>query len=197
MIVNVLKYNYLEEKFDSLFLVDGKILYKGEIKFNNDTTSTIIEGNGIMIDYELNLIYHGEFLEGKKHGKGILYVQNSEEKKEGKLTRILEGEFVKGNFIKGNITDNGKLIIEDGEFGENLILQSGKLNLEDGELYDGSFLDNKRHGYGVYRYSDKFEYHGQWENGLKEGAGFLLNENRIHFVKGEWKGNKLMKIFNS
>ncbi len=42
---------------------------------------------------------------------------------------------------------------------------------DDGGIYDGEWLDKKKHGYGVYRYPSGSTYEGQWKNNVKDGLG--------------------------
>ena len=41
----------------------------------------------------------------------------------------------------------------------------GTLTWKTGKKYEGSFLDNKRHGYGVFTWEDGRSYEGNWQNG--------------------------------
>ena len=42
---------------------------------------------------------------------------------------------------------------------------------DDGGIYDGEWLDKKKHGYGVYKYPSGSTYEGQWQNNVKHGLG--------------------------
>ena len=37
--------------------------------------------------------------------------------------------------------------------------------------YDGSWVDNLKHGKGVFAYENGDKYSGDWKNGKKEGFG--------------------------
>ena len=41
--------------------------------------------------------------------------------------------------------------------------------------YIGEFRDNNRDGFGIHCYSDGSIYIGYWENGLKEGKSFFID----------------------
>jgi predicted permease len=42
---------------------------------------------------------------------------------------------------------------------------------DDGGIYDGEWLDKKKHGYGCYKYPSGATYEGQWKNNVKDGLG--------------------------
>lgn len=42
---------------------------------------------------------------------------------------------------------------------------------DDGGIYDGEWLDKKKHGYGCYKYPSGSTYEGQWKNNIKDGLG--------------------------
>ena len=42
---------------------------------------------------------------------------------------------------------------------------------DDGGIYDGEWLDKKKHGHGCYKYPSGSTYEGQWRNNVKEGLG--------------------------
>ena len=39
------------------------------------------------------------------------------------------------------------------------------------ELYKGSFVDDKREGFGKYCHPDGYEYEGEWKNNKRNGKG--------------------------
>jgi hypothetical protein len=47
----------------------------------------------------------------------------------------------------------------------------GMILFNNGDIYQGGFLNNKKHGYGEYIYSNGDIYQGNWQNDVKEGYG--------------------------
>lgn len=65
----------------------------------------------------------------------------------------------------------------------------GKFNYENG-YYDGFWLDNKKHGYGMYNWKDAGKYIGSWTNNKMEGYGVYIAENNDNII-GQYKNGEL------
>ena len=132
-----LKEEYKEEKnFDSKNEYINEII--NVLKANlNDLTKRI--GKYI---FKNGSYYIGEWSNGLKHGKGIIYNKNN--------TILYEGYFFKDKF-----EGNGKFTYKDGEYyiGEFLNgLRHGKgtIYYKDKSIkYDGNFIYSKAEGYGI------------------------------------------------
>lgn len=55
-----------------------------------------------------------------------------------------------------------------------------EVHYTNGDVYEGQWLDNKKHGQGIYTYSSGDMYSGKFRNGVKHGLGFYS------FAKGKW-----------
>ena len=99
--------------------MNGKLEYEGEYLFDNkwngkgyDEKGSLIyelkKGNGNVKEYELTLgilIYEGEYINSKRHGKGKEYHNN------GKIK--FEGEYLKGREWTGKgYNEDGVIIYE-------------------------------------------------------------------------------------
>ena len=126
--------------------------------------------NGLIkeYDYNGNLIFKGEYLNGKRNGKVKEYYSN------GKL--LFEGEYLNG--IKHS---NGKEYYSNGE-------------LE----FEGEFLNGEKNGKGKEyyfcnlhyngNYASKLKFEGEYLNGKRwNGKGYNINGN-IDFIINN--GNK-------
>ena len=59
-----------------------------------------------------------------------------------------------------------------------------------GKMYFGDFLNNKKHGLGIFFWGLQKKWVGYWKVGLREGLGIMINENNL-MEKGLWiEGNK-------
>jgi len=69
----------------------------------------------------------------------------------------------------------------------------GKYKYKNGDVYEGDFIESKRHGLGEYVYNDQSYYRGEWENDCKSGRGvYCKNEKDFN---GLWKDNNFISGF--
>ena len=55
-----------------------------------------------------------------------------------------------------------------GDFITNVPFGKGRRQYASGNLYEGMWVDGKRHGFGIFSWSNgNGEYTGQWENGVQ------------------------------
>jgi hypothetical protein len=54
-----------------------------------------------------------------------------------------------------------------------------------GQVYEGEYLDETRHGFGHFKYSDGSVYTGQWYCGLRQGFGTLTAKGGSSY-NGSW-----------
>ncbi|XP_048350155.1 radial spoke head 10 homolog B-like [Sphaerodactylus townsendi] len=114
---------------------DGSV-YDGQVK------SGIRHGFGTYTCGTHPISYSGQWFEGKRHGKGILYYN-----KEG--SSWYEGQFV--NNVKSGW---------------------GLRCYKSGNVYKGDWERDMRHGHGTMSWlTTDQEYTGQWVNGLQHGQG--------------------------
>lgn len=85
----------------------------------------------------------------------------------------------------GNFINLPHLEDEDCEDAIKIMHGYGELYLKNGNRYFGSFINNKRHGYGVYIGND-FRYYGMWFENEMEGEGVYLYDDGTYF-KGMFK----------
>ena len=149
---NMIIYN---KKLQKLFSVDfedyKKISEKYKISEKNNKGKEYLKNTNI-------LIFEGEYLKGRRNGKGKEYYCN------GKL--LFEGEYLKGKIWNGNgynINSNIEYEIKDGKGNIKEYDYNGKL------LFEGEYNNGERNGKGKELYYDltsKFE--GQYLNGQKK-----------------------------
>ena len=83
------------------------------------------------------------------------------------------------------------LILPDGKIYEGKFINGkrhgfGKLTYPDGLEYEGDFIDNRQEGYGTYIFPDGRRYVGQFNAGKRNGHGTLTSpDGRIY--TGQWK----------
>ena len=132
------------------------------------------------MEKESKIIYEGEYINGKRNGKGKEYFRN------GKLQ--FEGEFKNGKKWKGKGYDI------NGNFDYELIDGSGKMkeyNSNDILIEESEYLNNVKHGKGkVYdEVNGQLEFEGNYLNGRKNGFGKEYHDGLLIF-EGEYLNNK-------
>ena len=104
------------------------------------------------------LIFEGEYLNGKRNGKGIEYDSHT-----GKI--IFEGEFI------SNIKWSGKGYNEKNEIEYEIKDGTGKVKeyFNDKLIYEGEYLKGKRNGYGkAYNFYGELTFEGEYLNGERK-----------------------------
>ena len=134
---------------------DKGIIYMG--KFQNGK----LNGEGLKFNPESHNYYYGDFVDNKKHGKGILkteVMRYNGSFEDDAQTGECEIEFESGDHYEGGIK-NGKF---EGK---------GKCTWKKkNHSYEGEYKDGKFDGKGIYRNDDKDDkwyYEGQYKNGKK------------------------------
>ncbi|KAF1327879.1 Radial spoke protein 1, partial [Globisporangium splendens] len=136
--------------------------------------------------------YEGEFMQGRKHGKGTAKTRNGDcydgffvdGYYHGKGTCAhANGDIYDGDWVHGKWQGHGELQLRDGSkyvgefyqgvyhgFGQFLHGSGGKLG-----SYAGHYVQGKRHGKGlrVFGSSDKKQYEGEWEEDEPRGVGVV------------------------
>ena len=138
--------------------------------------------------------YQGEFKLGKKNGIGI-YKWRDES--------FYKGEWMNNNIHGWGIFNNKNKKIYQGHFVMGEMNGYGEmLNLKNEAFYYGYWKDNKKNDFGVEfsprkNGKDKI-YSGFWKDNERHGYGILLNKNKEEKnIMAVWKGNKVIKIFNT
>ena len=169
--LKLIKYNKNLQKINIITLINYKLL-SGKYVGN--------EQNGIVKEYNSytdDLIYEGEYLNGKRHGKGKEYLNN-------KL--IYEGEY-----LNGKRNGNGKNYFNDNSIFEGVYLNNQKIV---GAYYDKNGLKirgiNNINGKGKeYDDNGKIKFEGEYLNGERNGKGKEYH-NGILFFEGIYSNGK-------
>jgi hypothetical protein len=188
----------------------ASILYTGEIKNyrpNNYGQFLIKTGAGFP-----DFGYEGNWIDGNMEGEGK-YFANSLGENDFPLS--YEGSFKKNNFHgfgafktsylpKTNPVFKQIHILYEGEWvngkrngigtqtwdhHENI--ENNELNIPNYSTYEGSWLDDKFHGKGKLNSIFGWVFEGEFQNGMKNGYGKLINKNG-EIIEGNWINNSLV-----
>ena len=180
-------------------------IYDDYLEFEGEYSNGKRNGKGKEYNCYDQLIFEGEYLNGKRNGKGKEY-------HDGRL--IFEGEYLNGEKNGPGIEYNGSgKILFEGEY-LNGIRWNGKakdyysevelileIEIINGKgkgkeyhfneiIYEGEFLNGKRHGKGKLYWNNKLKYEGEFSNGKRNGKGKEYDNNGQLIYEGEYLDGK-------
>lgn len=109
-----------------------------------DLTNERPQGQGTM-EFENGQVYEGEWAEGVRSGQGRC-------------------TWPDGGYYDGEWKD-------DKYNGQGINYMSGDENNPEAHVYEGSFVDGHRSGYGVYTWPNGEKFEGEWKDGKRNGKG--------------------------
>ena len=54
--------------------------------------------------------------------------------------------------------------------------------------YEGFYMNDKKHGYGIFRWHNGKMYQGEWKNGKQHGRGWFFNTRE--WKEGVWRAGE-------
>ena len=176
---------------------NGKVkeynLYFDKLKFEGEYLNGKRNGKGKEYYYDGVLRFEGEYLNGKRNGKGKEYHYYGH-------NIFFEGEYKNGLRWNGKGYDNKNNIIYELKNGNGYVKEynyKGKLKFE------GEYLNGKKNGKGKeYHYNGKLEFEGEYLIGYKNGKvkeydynGYLEFEGEYYYGL-KWNGKGYNKSNN-
>lgn len=143
--------------------------------------------------------YKGEWLDGKRHGKGIFTLANTEylgrwkeDKQHGKgRMTYATGDLYTGQWSHGLPHGKGELRQPDntryiGIWNKGVREGKGKCTWSNGDIYEGHWAADRICGEGRMTTTSGSTYQGTFEDNLFHGMGKLKLANGLEY-DGEWK----------
>ncbi len=171
---------YRDYKTYSKVCVERKCNFGGEYP---NCKRNISDGSS-SLEYT-NGTYKGNWVDGRRNGKGIFYYSNGDRfegnwvdgKKNGKGTNYLaNGDRLEGNYRDGKI--NGQ----------------GTIHYADGERYEGNFVDSKQNGQGTNYLANGDRLEGNYGDGKPHGLQTLWQKNGQKMGEGCWQNGNQVNI---
>jgi len=142
-------------------------------------------GKGFVKEYAIygnyinKLIFEGEYLNGKRNGKGKEFNYN--------VIIIFDGIYLCDKRWNGIGYDNSNNIIYELENGKGFIKE---YNFNDILIFEGEYSNGERNGKGKEYYHDSLIFEGEYLNGKRNGKGkeFYYN-GKVNF-EGEYSNGK-------
>mmetsp|Transcript_1027 Transcript_1027/g.2835 ORF Transcript_1027/g.2835 Transcript_1027/m.2835 type:complete len:378 (-) Transcript_1027:123-1256(-) len=127
--------------------------------------------------------YEGEFLGGRRHGKGTFWVSEGRH-----LRKQYAGDWVEGKRqgLGVYLGPGDSPVSYEGEWYVNKRHGRGKQVYAKGDIYEGEWEDGERSGLGVLQLANGDKYEGQWLNDKKEGPGQFHFKSTGKVLEGEW-----------
>ena len=149
-------------------------------------------------------VYEGEVFNGKRHGRGKLWLREGGhyegDWRDGELNgygiqfdkdgyKLYEGQFVKGKREGSGIAYNTII----SSFLDTKQLGIEVLGKDKGcwSKYEGSFVENKWSGVGKLYFKNQDMYYGEFKNDKVTGKGTLYRHSG-EVVHGNWEDNRLV-----
>ena len=189
---------------------NGKYIWEDGSYYEGELKNNLPNGKGIKYYTNGNILYEGDFINGKFEGKGK-YINRKQEYYIGEFKEGLangKGKiFYKngnikydGEFINGYVEGKGKSFFENGDYyiglwKNGLMNGKGKTYFPDGKIsYDGDYVNGLEEGFGKVFFENGGYYIGQWKNGFIDGKGIEYYSNgkiryEGNFVRGKLEGN--------
>ncbi|XP_071427671.1 radial spoke head 10 homolog B [Pithys albifrons albifrons] len=191
---------------------DGSV-YEGAIK------DGVRHGFGFFRSGARPVSYLGEWCNGKRHGKGIIYFDQEytswysgewvNNVREGwGMRRYRSGNIYEGQWEKNVRHGHGRMMwltaneeyigqwvygIQHGYGTHTWFIKRGPMSQYPlRNEYVGHFVRGERHGYGKFIYAGGAVYEGQWVCNKKHGKGKFIFKNG-HIYKGEFVDDRLVQ----
>jgi hypothetical protein len=125
------------------------------------------------------LRYSGGFRKNTFHGRG----------EEQGTDHKFKGEYSNGHKASGSLIwyQGDEQYSYEGTFNEEGQFHGKGRLLEPTGTYEGEFEDGFKHGQGIYRYTNKLRYEGDYHYNKREGTGRLFDSNNRLAYEGEFK----------
>eukprot|EP00933_Yihiella_yeosuensis_P065369 TRINITY_DN69119_c0_g1_i1.p1 TRINITY_DN69119_c0_g1~~TRINITY_DN69119_c0_g1_i1.p1 ORF type:complete len:526 (+),score=81.03 TRINITY_DN69119_c0_g1_i1:58-1635(+) len=129
------------------------------------TEDGVMDGNGM--HWIAGGLYEGQFVDGKRHGKGTFYYAT--------------GDRYEGEFVNGTKHGQGTYCFATGDrykgtFCEDEMTGVGSYYNFDGGRYEGEHLAGRRHGKGTYYAADGTSTEAEWVDNNRVKVAELTNE---------------------
>ena len=121
---------------------------------NNNIAGILNNGNGKIKEYNEysgELEFEGEYLNGKRNGKGKEYYEN------GKIS--FEGEYLNGENWNGKFYDPENINIYEIKNGQGHIK---KYYYYGNLVFEGDYLNGKKNGIGKEYFNGELEFEGEY-----------------------------------
>ncbi|KAF7217052.1 MORN repeat-containing protein 3 [Nothobranchius furzeri] len=151
-------------------------------QYNGEWLNNKKHGKGIQVWKQAGAIYDGEWKFGKRNGYGTYSVLLLKSKE---YVRKYAGEWKNGKKHGYGVYFYNNSAVYDGEWSEDQRSGKGTMHYENGDIYVGEWQMDKSHGQG-HLFSNGKLYEGTWEDGKMNGDGKLYYSEKGLLYEGFW-----------
>jgi len=203
--IDIIK-NDIRERRNNGKYVNGKYIWEDGKYYIGQFKNNLPNGKGIKNYKNGNILYEGEFINGKFEGNGKIIWEDGEyyigqlknSLRNGKGADYYSNGNIKyeGDFVNDKYEGNGKYIWEVGlyyigQWKNSLRNGKGTMYYSNGNImYEGDFINGKFQGNGKYIWEDGKYYIGQWKNDYRNGKGTYYYSNGNIKYKGNFVNDK-------
>ncbi len=162
--------------------------------------ATVVKNGFSTEDYPGGERYEGEFLDGKRHGRGTMYYPNGDryegEYVDGKRHGMGTMYYAAGGVYAGrweNSKKSGHGTFESankdryvGDFQDGAFCGQGTYYFSNGNVYEGEWLNSRRNGSGVMTFADGTKERQNWENGKKLSTEPFREFKSLQYKSGSY-----------
>ncbi|KAL7685358.1 hypothetical protein Plhal304r1_c031g0100871 [Plasmopara halstedii] len=157
-------------------------------RYSGEWFDGVPHGYGELVyDNVRNVRYEGNFVAGKRDGYGVMYYEDGSMYAGDWKDDVKHGHGVMTWVTLDSTSRKIPLEMYDGDwkydrphgFGRYVWYQS---TMYDKNWYEGEMYQGKRHGRGVFYYSNGAQYEGEWKENQKDGWGLFFYQDGRVFV---------------
>ncbi|KAI7793500.1 MORN repeat-containing protein 3 [Triplophysa rosa] len=140
-------------------------------------------GKGMQVWKQAGIIFDGDWSCGKRNGFGLLAKFDTEKKE---YVRTYAGYWKNDKKEGAGTYFYGPSAFYEGHWSKDQRAGWGRMEYENGDVYEGQWLEDKHHGQGVLFLANGNRYVGMWRDGKKNGRGKFLYLDRGQLYEGFW-----------
>lgn len=140
-------------------------------------------GKGMQVWKQAGITYDGDWRCGKRNGYGLLAMFDPEKKE---YVRVYAGGWKNDKKEGAGKYFYSSSAFYEGQWSKDQKAGWGRMEYENGDVYEGEWLEDKHHGQGVLFLTNGNRYVGTWRDGKKNGHGKFFYLDRGQLYEGFW-----------
>lgn len=178
----------------------GKFHHPDGSLFVGQWQGNVAKGIGILYDKEETPTYRGRWEDDLQHGCGVELMEGGVYRGEfvwGKKQGKGEYEWpdksrYEGDWHANSIHGFGHYTAQDGRefvgaWRNDVMHGFGRYSWPDGRVFSGQYVSDRKEGFGIFSWKDGKRFEGWWLQGKQHGQGVLYQRDGQVFKRGHWQ----------